>query len=453
MKKKIIFICDPGIGILDNCLSFLVKMNKAEYEIELLLLKNNFIRQFNSKDFITKTSNKIFSKIYFYINDNLYTSENLLKTIKITDNYNIFKSINLYINKFIFLIFKKRLLFLEKIFYYISFLIKNKQYRNFINKVDNENIIFDNVKFIIYDVHSEKSKAIKKIKDQIKDINKLSIFHGSDFPCLEEKKQENKTIFYTNKCNQIIFSNTDLEEYHYKYSYKFNNQFLRFGNPKLSSDWIKYVLDNAEKENFLNEKFVFLISRQPDKNYFSINKKMNYLKDIKKLIIDELNYKLVLRLHPKESEEFNNNLFSVIFGKKNYGKTWQISNLSPYLIGQHSQFALSFFSGLAVDLWFVGCPTIEYLSLKDLDMNKIRSENPKFFDEIFYKDNEYMRKIRFNDLVIGSSNENQLRKKISYVIQNKEQVVKKYKKLIEKKYFDREESVNKILKFIGNNCD
>ena len=30
---------------------------------------------------------------------------------------------------------------------------------------------------------------------------------------------------------------------------------------------------------------------------------MNYLKDIKKLIIDELNYKLVLRLHPKESEE------------------------------------------------------------------------------------------------------------------------------------------------------
>ena len=86
-------------------------------------------------------------------------------------------------------------------------------------------------------------------------------------------------------------------------------------------------------------------------------------------------------------------------------------------------------------------------------MNKIRSENPKFFDEIFYKDNEYMRKIRFNDLVIGSSNETQLRKKISYVIQNKEQVVKKYKKLIEKKYFDREESVNKILKFIGNNCD
>ncbi len=453
MKKKIIFICDPGIGILDNSLSFLNKMNKAEYEIELLLLKNNFIRNFNSKDFITKTSDKIFSKLYFYINNNLYVSENLSKAIQVTDNFDFLKNISLYINKLIFLIFKKRLLFLEKFFYYISFLLKNKLNKNFVNKIDSENVIFDNVKFIIYDVHSEKSKVIKKIKGQIKNIKKLSIFHGSDFPSLEQK-HKNKDISYINKCDQIIFSNTELEEYHYEYYFKFDNQLLKFGCPKHSSDWIKFVLDNAEKENFLKEKFVFLMTRHHDEKWFPLKNKINYLKDIKKIIIDELNYKLVLRLHPKESEELNNNLLNEIFGKKNYGKTWQISNLSPYLIGKHSQFALSFFTGLAVDLWFVGCPTIEYLSFNDVDMSKIKSDDPKFYEqEIYYKNNEYIRKIRFNDLVIGSSNEEQLRKNISHVIHNKEEVVKKYKNLIEKKYFNREESVNKIIEFIGNNCD
>lgn len=447
MKKKIIFICDPGIGILDNSLSFLSRIDRNKYDIELLTIKNGFIRQFSCSDFITTISDELFSKVYFVENNKFYISNSISNALKVFNNFKFFNIINYYVNKIIFILFKKKILIHEKLFNYISFNIKIKIKSNFIKKINNHDAIFENVGLIIYDIVSQKSKNIEKFKKKIENINKLSIYHGSDFQCLEKKKN-NDQVIYEKNCHQIIFTNTEYETNYYNHYYKFDNDFLSYGNPKFSNTWINFVLKNGKKDNFLNEKFVFIISRPADDKYFSINKKIQYLKDIKKIIVDELKYKLIFRLHPKESEEFNSNVLEEIFKKKNYKKTWQISTLNPYVIGKHAQFAISFFSGLAVDLWHVGCPTVEYMGLNDLNFDNLKIKDPIFLDNVFLKNNDYVLKIRLNDLVMGASNVHQLKENINLILLNKPDIVKKHKKIIEDIYFNKEESVNKILTFI-----
>ena len=118
------------------------------------------------------------------------------------------------------------------------------------------------------------------------------------------------------------------------------------------------------------------------------------------------------------------------------------------MIGKHAQFAISFFSGLAVDLWHVGCPTVEYMGLNDLNFDNLKIKDPIFLDNVFLKNNDYVLKIRLNDLVMGASNVHQLKENINLILLNKPDIVKKHKKIIEDIYFNKEESVNKILTFI-----
>ena len=67
---------------------------------------------------------------------------------------------------------------------------------------------------------------------------------------------------------------------------------------------------------------------------------------------------------------------------------------------------------------------------------------------VLLKNNEYVLKIRLNDLVMGASNVHQLKENINLILLNKPDIVKKHKKIIEDIYFNKEESVNKILTFI-----
>ena len=60
------------------------------------------------------------------------------------------------------------------------------------------------------------------------------------------------------------------------------------------------------------------------------------------------------------------------------------SNLHPYYLGKNSRFAVSFYSGVPVDLWHVDCPTIEYMNLSDLDLNELKKTNYKLY-EVFLK--------------------------------------------------------------------
>ena len=136
------------------------------------------------------------------------------------------------------------------------------------------------------------------------------------------------------------------------------------GCPKFDKSWSKFV--KKQKIQFpFKEKFVLLISRNYDNNYLPLNRKIQYLKIIKKNIIDK-NYKLVVKLHPKEDSESGKNFYYKIFGENQY-KKMEIFNRYPLTVVSKVIFVITFFSGVAVDMCSQKKTTIELLNLKGLE--------------------------------------------------------------------------------------
>ena len=137
---------------------------------------------------------------------------------------------------------------------------------------------------------------------------------------------------------------------------------------------------------------MFLISRHPDNTGFPEYRKINLIKMIKKVIIDDLKLKLVIKLHPKESKS-QIKIYEDILGKNTINDKWFISSLDPYILGYNSYFCLSFYSGLVIDLLSQNIPTIELINLKELNLNKIE-------DQIYFKEKTPVFLTRYLDLVL-----------------------------------------------------
>jgi len=59
-------------------------------------------------------------------------------------------------------------------------------------------------------------------------------------------------------------------------------------------------------------------------------------------------------------------VYHEIFGSSEYGKSWVYSGLHPFFLGQNCRFAITFFSGVAIDMMKIGVPTIEYLDIRGM---------------------------------------------------------------------------------------
>ena len=119
--------------------------------------------------------------------------------------------------------------------------------------------------------------------------------------------------------------------------------------PSLDKDWIKHILKN-ESQHKEKRKYIFVIAR-PESTYLKINKKKSFLKMIKSVSIEH-NLKVILKLHPKE---VNDKIYREAFNTSNGNISWEISNKHPYILGKYCEFAVSFYSGVPIDLIKVGC--------------------------------------------------------------------------------------------------
>ncbi len=191
-------------------------------------------------------------------------------------------------------------------------------------------------------------------------------------------------------------------------------------------------MDDFVKNNI--NKYVFLISRHAEKKYLPTHQKLEYLKIIKSKIIDELNLKLVIKMHPKEKYE---NYFNLVFGDKNRDKTWFISNNHPYALGKNSIFTITFFSGLSVDMDVIGKSNIELINLNQ----HIRNNK----EEIFFKDKNYVFKTRYLNLTNGASNAGEFNNLVDKILQKKY----KFKSNYLKYHYDPNQSLSKITKIIN----
>ena len=142
--------------------------------------------------------------------------------------------------------------------------------------------------------------------------------------------------------------------------------------------------------------------------YFTYARKQKALEDMKRLVIDELGLNVIVKCHPKER---NHGIFEKVFGESDYNKTWKYSNHHPFVLGKHCKFAISFFSGVAIDMIAIRVPTIEYLDLRGLQ---------GFDDESSLRDakGNPVSSYRYLGLNLGVSEYGELKSEVSNILNN-----------------------------------
>ncbi len=422
--KKILFICSPSISLLDTALPLLKEVKKKKIQIDMLLPKIGNLLDYNNENNLFKNSNKIFDKIIIRKNE----SSNIVYKFEFDEFAKLTKK-NIFFNKI--------LLFFSKILKRESNFINaflTKKYINtklfFYSKNNNKiKYFFDTYDLLFYDITEEQKKYFNNISKLIFHKKKISLFHGSDYKIFSSYKKTFKKEINT---YHFLWSNNPNERKYYSHQFKIKKYFIT-GNPKFDKSWVKSfnkkikLLENKKKN-------VLIISRESNAFFFPLSEKIKSLKNIKSIILDKYNLNIIIKLHPRENSEVGKKLYYEIFDKKNYKKNWTFSNENPYTIGKSIYFAISFYSGVSVDLINLNVPTIEYLNITNESKKKLK-------EMTFTKNNVNNFQIAHQKLVLPAKNINDLESYTKLILKRKSFIIKKIKKNYEKNY-----KTNNILK-------
>lgn len=435
MSQNCLFICSPSVGLLDNWIPVLNKLKKQNFKIDIFFPKISTVEQFNTSNFLSKEAFKTFNNvIYQDLYDDLFIAKFNKKFVEDIGLNKTLKKTRSIIMRFI----NQEAFLGDKIFYALNnILIKLKLNHTKINTT-----YFKTYTFICYDMYEEYKPYIKKLNPVFKKIKKFSLHHGSDFPATN--KNLNKKKINVQNVYPILFTNSQLEKNYYKNNFIFKNKLKSLGCPKHDVKWTTLV--KKRKISFpFREKYVLLISRNVDNNYLPSKRKLKYLKIIKKIIIDR-NYKLVVKLHPKEDSESGKNFFFKIFKNKHYNKKWKFSSEIPLALSRNAKFIVSFFSGVAVDMCAQKKTTIELLDLKGLEHKASKSD--LFYDKF---NNEPIFRVRKNGFVLGTSDEKQFKSKVNWVINNEKKSNEKFYSHFSKFYKYHKKASENVYNHIINN--
>ena len=138
------------------------------------------------------------------------------------------------------------------------------------------------------------------------------------------------------------------------------------GIPRHCASWLEYVSSMETAGTDCDSDYILVVSRPATgpNGVLPLARKVQALKDIRALA-KKLERKVVVRLHPKETER-DSRIVEEVFGKPGLEIDWCYSSQHPFLLGRRALFAATFFSSVAIDMIAVGTPAVELCDFSGL---------------------------------------------------------------------------------------
>jgi hypothetical protein len=403
MKRKIYFLCSPNLGILDSWLPILYKLHSDGFKLVCIIPKPGGISSFKVDNALVKISMQIFDQIVYKTHSNFWVTSEFSSRALNANSLTRFKSF--LVKSSIFSRKNKTLLFAFYIIQFVIYLIDKIKFKN----LEKNLFLNSSQSNLLYDISEEGKSHNQEVFQVLHGVKKFSIFHGINLGC--EKEYESKVERFQIK-NTKVFAYTKEMKCHYLNTYPLQyDQVEVTGVPKYEKWWINKLIDESSVTH--KSGYVFIISR-PSNAYFSKEMKLKIAKDIKKFVIDKMRLRLIIKRHPKEI--IGDSIFEDIFGVDNYGKSWEYSEQHAFSIGSKSLFAISFYSGVVVDMLAINKPTIEYIDLKNI---------VEFDNEFSLRvKGEPVFNFRYCGLTLGASNSEEFEIHLNEIANNPDKVVK-----------------------------
>lgn len=426
-QNVVIFNCSPSLGILDNWLPVIYELRNKLPKTKFIFLAPtpDIIEQIDNNSTLVRVSLHVFDQIVFYSHCAAWIKSN---------NFDEAKRINK-ISKFELLLFVKRVFkklhmrygvkLLDCLLKYIAnYLFKQSMFH--FQAIDSSSAI------VLFDLHEINKAYNKTFFEYFNKSYKFSILHGIN---INGFRSNEKKVFTLEPVNTIAYIFSEKERKFYQEKYLLHDLAIRsYGIPRHEKKWIDFLLMQEGNQSIpFNGDYIFIISRAVGETLL-LERKLEYIKEIKK--ISELyKCKVVIKLHPKEIQD---NTFDNILGSENYGKTWCYSSAHPYFLGKYCKFAISFYSGVPIDMIMLGTPTIERLNLGGIQKYDLQTT---LIDDLT---GEPITEYRYFGLVLGASTYEQMLYHVEQIYQNREIVLRQ----LQNKYleiFSYTDNINNII--------
>ena len=418
---QIVFLCSPSIGILDSWLPVISELLRYPHEYEIIFFIPRFpiLRQLSPSNPLVKFSSPIFSKII------CINSFGKLLTFRSLSRAHLYYYIAFFDHLHLF--FKRccrrfgskyQISIVQRIFQILN---RKKEYQL------SHNDLFENA-ILLYDVYEESKVDNSWFFKNYNFRQKFSLFHGIDIhslPLLGQKAQIDIT-------NLSCFLYSPFEINYYQNTLGVDKSCITVaGIPRHDHKWIQELCKETNSSLF-KKKSAVLFSR-PISDYLPRHRKVEALEAIKQCLVDDYNFFLYVKKHPKEQNE---GIFEAVLGSNLKRITWDYIDVHPYQAAIACELALVFYSNLCVDMTALKIPTIEYLNLRNIA--------PYSLPDYPHIDDEPVFSYRLHGLVHGVSSKEEFRNAVSSIFADKNAFMGPFIKQY-CKYFPREKNVSEYI--------
>lgn len=415
LKNVVFFLCSPSLGILDNWLPVIWNLKEKQKDLKFIIIfpRASFIDQIYLSNVLLILGANIFDSIVFKSKAGLWLAADTFSQVKMINKLTMFEW-------FLLRVIRK----LKK--WPITAIVSRfiQYWHSKFSKCLNKRHLYDwqftekRAACILYDVYEESKLYNIELMKNFREVPKFSIQHGINISNGGVLKNTKKVLDggYRKDVKAYLFSSK--ERHFYEHKYAIHKSFMEVvGVPRHSPDWMEFIQLNIPKQNneinSLNNGSIFIISRPGNSIYHPYKRKKKALENIKRLAWNDLKKNIVIKLHPKEKKE---GIYEEVFGADTYGDKWVYSELHPFVLGKESDFAISFYSGVVIDMLVLGVPTIEYLDLRGIpECDNDESLRDKMDHPVF--------SYRYLDLVLGASDYEQMKAHVMEIMNDRETVL------------------------------
>ena len=372
-QPRFFVMCFPHLGTLDNWLPVVSKVNDLQiYQNFTLVVPNaSILRSFHKDNAVIKISNNIFDSVLIHAYDDIWIKhKSVFDSMQWhQDNCTILRLFDI-LKRLI----KKRLF--SYTLNWLFSLLRNKLYKKESElSILDLNKVMSRLDILFYDIHTESNHMATNILSLFEGNHKYSLPHALSMLDLEEKTPLLVNIKNKNNIKIYVYAKFQSKYYDSKYGID-SNKVHAVGIPRHDCNWIKKIQEKSPRllSHFDNDNTIIVLSIQVSNAGLSFDQKVEAVKNIKKIFIERLGMKVVIKLHPNEKQEriFSNKkdkIYESVLGLSNYGLTWIYSDLHVLALGEGKRLSISLKTGVIFDMVAMGVPCVEYVDLS----NKVES--------------------------------------------------------------------------------
>ena len=410
LGKKVVFICSPSSAMLDMWLPILHSLREKLRGAEFVFLvpQGRQIGVLDLQNVLFTVADQIFDSVIFPSvtgqwkrakslaeAQNSHESESLVRIWRSVKQHNL----------------AVRLRRLIAITLRLTTMRMNPKAKSPTSSALTELLSKESV--VLFNIYEVDKPYMAQIAESLsRDIPKFSMYHGIKFEGDLAGKEVVKSSFDSTNTTALVFSSKEVAEYGEKFGIEAKNIKV-VGIPRHEKGWIEFLTPQFKQETSIpSHPYILVISRPADDSpFFPRDGKLSSLRNIRESA-RENNLKVVIKLHPKE--ETDDGTAEEVFGKQNLGITWSFSNAHPLILGMNCVFAVSFFSGVAVDMARIGTPVIEHVDMKNW--------MPPNFPHRYFQDSEPVSILTELGLTLHASNRIQFNRHVSNILSDKEDI-------------------------------